>query len=146
LTKKYNIVANMEPTEPTQQENDQAEFYRKEAETRRNAARSKFMSDRWKDPEWKKQTQAKMREKRSQDRMRAKMRKAQYGAAKKRAEETGVIPHWAPKTVRVLEPNGKWQTYDSVRKCAQHYGIKENHLRGIIQRGGDWQGMKFIKE
>jgi AraC-like DNA-binding protein len=150
-------MTNMEPTHTNDPDNDPVldpdpgsekieDAARQRHQEYLNARRAKFMRERWNDPEWSRQTKAKMRERRSDDRIKAKMRKSQWGAAKRRADETGVIPHWAPKTVKVLETNGKWQSYHSVRACAQHYGISENHLRGIFKRGGEWRGMKFVKE
>lgn len=112
----------------------------------RKARQRLVMQQRWQDPEFRQKTLKSMKEKRSTDKMRAQMRRAQWGAAKRRTEQTGVVPHWTPKRVKVKETTGKWHTYDSIRKCAAHYCIGENNLRAIIKQGREYMGMQFIAE
>lgn len=135
----------MEPTAITNTINDeQREFLRLKAE--RNARRAEVMADKWKDPLFRDKTLVAMKEARGNARWRARMRKEKMQQAYTRAEHTGVLPHWTPKRVRATEPTGEKFTYDSIRQCGVHYGIKETNMRAILKYGRAWNGITFVLE
>lgn len=109
----------------------------------RRAKRSLALKDRWDDPAFRQKTLAAMKEGRANARWRSKMRKAKIEQAALRCAQTGVVPHWAPKRVRATEPNGGVHVYESVRKCAAHYGIQESNMRMILKHNRTWNDIRF---
>jgi hypothetical protein len=109
----------------------------------RRAKRSRALSDRWHDPTFRQNTLAAMKEGRANARWRSKMRKAKVQQAALRAAQTGVVPHWAPKRVRAVEPNGGVHIYGSICKCAAHYGIQESNMRAILKNNRTWNDIRF---
>lgn len=110
---------------------------------RQRAEHSARMSRYWDDPEWRERLVGKMKAYRSQKRVKNRMRDKLLDSARERVRKTGVAPQWTPKRVAALEPNGKWQTYESIRQCAAHYGIKESNMRAILKFNRSWHGIKF---
>lgn len=102
------------------------------------------MSRLWENPEWADRVRGNMKAAQAKKSVRARIRDAQLDAARKRAKETGVAPFWTPKQVAVLEPTGTWFTYPSIKSCAEHYGMKDSHLRAVLKHGRTWHGMKFV--
>ena len=110
---------------------------------RQRAEHSARMSRYWQDQEWRDNIVKKMKAHRSQSRVKKRMRDALLDSARQRVRKTGIAPQWTPKRVAALEPNGKWQTYESIRQCAAHYGIKESNMRAILKFNRTWHGIKF---
>jgi hypothetical protein len=124
----------------SQEEHDQIS----KTEFRRRANVSRRMNECWNNPEWATRVRKNMKAARQTTKLKNKMREAQLQAARQRASETGVVPHWAPKQVSVLEATGTWHTYESVRQAAKHYGMTESNIRAVIKYGRTYNGMKFI--
>jgi hypothetical protein len=120
---------------------EQRQFLRVKAE--RNARRAAAMTDKWRDAEFRKKTLVAMKDARVSARWRAKMRGEKWKQAYKRADQTGVLPHWTPKRVMAIEPTGQRHIYDSIRQCGAHYGIKESNMRAILKYGREWNGISF---
>jgi hypothetical protein len=111
---------------------------------RQRSEHSARMSRYWQDPEWRENLTKKMKAYRSQKRVKARMRDKLLDSARERVKKTGVLPQWTPKKVAALEPSGKWITYDSIRQCAAHYGVKESNMRALIKFKRVWKGMRFV--